>query len=155
MSYSINKVILVGNLGRDPEARNTQAGGKIVGFSVATSESWTDKASGERREKTQWHRIAIFNETLADVAEKYLRKGSKVYVEGQLEGRKYQAQDGTEREAFEVVVGRFRGDLVVLDPKADDGGQQRPAPRAPTKNGNGQAGWDRKRAPAHDDDIPF
>ena len=113
MAGSVNKVILVGNLGRDPEARNTQAGGKIVSFSVATSESWNDKASGERKEKTQWHRVAIFNERLGEVAEKYLRKGSKVYIEGQLESRKYTDKDGQERETFEVVIGRFKGELTL------------------------------------------
>src|SRR3954468_23621175 len=111
----VNKVILVGNLGRDPEARNMQTGGKVVFFSIATSESWNDRASGERKEKTQWHRIAIFNEKLGEIAEKYLKKGSKVYIEGQIESRKYTDKDGQERETTEIVLGRFRGELTLLD----------------------------------------
>src|ERR1700709_634462 len=113
-----NKVVLVGNLGRDPAARNMQCGGKVVSFSIATSESWSDKASGERKEKTQWHRIAIFNEKLGEVAEKYLRKGSKVYLEGALESRKFTDQSGAEREVTEVVLARFRGELTMLDGRA-------------------------------------
>jgi single-strand DNA-binding protein len=160
MAGSVNKVILVGNLGRDPETRNTQAGGKIVSFSVATSESWNDKASGERKEKTQWHRIAIFNERIGEVAEKYLRKGSKVYIEGQLESRKYTDKDGQEREAFEVVIGRFKGELTLLDSRGgDDSGGRRES--APARSGGG---WDRgggggggggKGGGGMDDDIPF
>ena len=114
MAGSVNKVILIGNLGRDPEARTMQSGGKVVSFSIATSESWNDKASGERKDKTQWHRIAIFNEKLGEIAEKYLKKGSNVYVEGTLESRKYTDKDGQEREITEVVLGRFRGELTLL-----------------------------------------
>src|ERR1700709_1533546 len=113
-----NKVVLVGNLGRDPEARAMPSGGKVVSFSIATSETWNDKGSGERKEKTQWHRIAIFNEKLGEVAEKYLRKGSKVYVEGSLESRKFTDQSGAEREVTEVVLARFRGELTMLDGRA-------------------------------------
>lgn len=160
MAGSVNKVILVGNLGRDPETRNTQAGGKIVSFSVATSESWNDKASGERKEKTQWHRIAIFNERIGEVAEKYLRKGSKVYIEGQLESRKYTDKDGQEREAFEVVIGRFKGELTLLDSRGgDEGGSRREG--APARSGAGGGGWDRGggggggKGGGMDDDIPF
>lgn len=162
MAGSVNKVILVGNLGRDPEARNTQTGGKIVSFSVATSESWNDKASGERKEKTQWHRVAIFNERLGEVAEKYLRKGSKVYIEGQLESRKYTDKDGQERETFEVVIGRFKGELTLLDSRAGGdeggggGGGGAPARRS---SGGGGGGWDRGGGGGAkgglDDDIPF
>ena len=105
----------MGNLGRDPEARNMQSGGKVVSFSIATSETWNDKASGERKEKHQWHRIAIFNEKLGEIAEKYLKKGSKVYLEGQIETRKYTDKDGQERETTEIVLGRFKGELTLLD----------------------------------------
>ncbi|MBK1661592.1 single-stranded DNA-binding protein, partial [Paracraurococcus ruber] len=121
MAGSVNKVILVGNLGRDPEARNMQSGGKVVSFSVATSESWNDRASGERKEKTQWHRVAIFNEKLGEIAEKYLRKGSKVYLEGALESRKFTDKDGQEREITEVVIGRFKGELTLLDGRGGGG----------------------------------
>jgi single-strand DNA-binding protein len=165
MAGSVNKVILVGNLGRDPEARNTQAGGKIVSFSVATSESWNDKASGERKEKTQWHRVAIFNERLGEVAEKYLRKGSKVYIEGQLESRKYTDKDGQERETFEVVIGRFKGELTLLDSRGggdegSGGGGGAPARRTSGGGGGGGGGgWDRGGGGGAkgglDDDIPF
>src|SRR3954447_22394161 len=115
MAGSVSKVLLVGNLGRDPEARNMQSGGKVVSFSVATSESWNDRASGERKEKTQWHRVAIFNQKLGEIAEKYLKKGSKVYLEGSLESRKYTDKDGNERETTEVVLSKFRGELTLLD----------------------------------------
>jgi single-strand DNA-binding protein len=165
MAGSVNKVILVGNLGRDPEARNTQTGGKIVSFSVATSESWNDKASGERKEKTQWHRVAIFNERLGEVAEKYLRKGSKVYIEGQLESRKYTDKDGQERETFEVVIGRFKGELTLLDSRGGGdeggggGGGGAPARRSSGGGGGGGGGWDRGGGGGAkgglDDDIPF
>ena len=115
MAGSINKVILVGNLGRDPEVRFTQDGTKIVNFSVATSERWKDKQTGEPKEKTEWHRVVIFNDRLADVAEKYLKKGSKVYVEGQLQTRKWTGNDGNERYTTEVALQRFRGELTMLD----------------------------------------
>lgn len=114
MSGSVNKVIIVGNLGRDPESRQMQDGNPVVNLSVATSESWKDKNSGERREKSEWHRVVIFNERLADVAQKYLRKGSKVYLEGQLQTRKWTDQSGTEKYSTEIVLGRFRGELVLL-----------------------------------------
>jgi len=122
MAGSVNKVILVGNLGRDPEVRSTQDGMKIVQLSLATSESWKDRASGERRERTEWHRVVIFNERLAEVAEQYLRKGSKVYVEGQLQTRKWQDKEGQDRYTTEVVLGRFRGELTMLDTRASEGG---------------------------------
>ena len=115
MSGSVNKVILVGNLGKDPEVRRMTSGDPIVNLSVATSESWRDKASGERKEKTEWHRVVIFNKNLAEVAEKYLRKGSKVYVEGQLQTRKWTDKDGAEKYSTEVVLQNFRGELTMLD----------------------------------------
>ena len=118
MAGSVNKVILVGNLGRDPEVRHAQSGGKIVNLSVATSENWKDRQSGERRERTEWHRVVIFNERLADIAERFLRKGSKIYLEGQLQTRKWTGNDGVEKYTTEVVVGRFNGELTMLDGRA-------------------------------------
>lgn len=115
MAGSVNKVILVGNLGKDPEVRRTTSGDPVVNLSIATSESWRDKASGERKEKTEWHRVVIFNKNLAEVAEKYLRKGSKVYVEGQLQTRKWTDKDGAEKYSTEVVLQNFRGELTMLD----------------------------------------
>ncbi len=122
MAGSVNKVILVGNLGRDPEVRYAQNGNKIVNMSVATSDTWRDKQSGERRERTEWHRVVIFNDRLGDVAEKYLRKGSKVYLEGALQTRKWQGQDGQDRYTTEVVLDRFRGELTMLDGRGEGGG---------------------------------
>ena len=124
MAGSVNKVILVGNLGKDPEVRNTQAGAKIVNFTLATSETWNDKASGERKERTEWHRVVVFNERIADVAERFLRKGRKVYVEGSLQTRKWTDQSGNDRYTTEVVLQRFRGELVLLDSR-DGGGASR------------------------------
>ncbi len=115
MAGSVNKVILIGNLGKDPEVRNAQNGSKIVTFNVATSESWNDKASGERKEKTEWHRIVVFNERIADVAERFLKKGRKVYVEGSLQTRKWTDQSGQEKFTTEVVIDRFRGELTLID----------------------------------------
>lgn len=114
---SINKVILVGNLGKEPEIRTTQNGSKIVQISIATSENWKDRQTGERREKTEWHRVVIFNANLVDIAERYLKKGSKVYIEGQLQTRKWQDQSGNERYATEVVLQQFNSTLIVLDEK--------------------------------------
>ncbi len=122
MAGSVNKVILVGNLGRDPEVRSLSDGSPVVNLSLATSERWNDRASGERRERTEWHRIVIFNDRLADVAQKYLRKGSKVYVEGQLQTRKWTDQAGVEKYSTEVILGRFRGELTMLDTRAEGGG---------------------------------
>ncbi len=122
MAGSVNKVILVGNLGRDPEIRRSQDGNKIVNMSVATSETWNDRASGERKEKTEWHRVVIFNERLADVAEKFLKKGSKVYLEGQLQTRKWTGQDGQDKYTTEIVLNRFRGELTMLDGRSGGGG---------------------------------
>jgi single-strand DNA-binding protein len=122
MAGSVNKVILVGNLGRDPEVRNTQDGRKIVNLSVATSETWKDRGSGERKERTEWHRVVIFNERLGEVAERYLRKGSKVYLEGALQTRKWQDQAGQEKYTTEVVLQQFRGELTLLDGRGEGGG---------------------------------
>ena len=169
MAGSVNKVILVGNLGRDPESRTMQSGGKVVSFSIATSESWNDKASGERKEKTQWHRIAIFNEKLGEIAEKYLKKGAKVYLEGSLESRKYTDKDGVERETTEVVLARFRGELTMLDGKGEGGGgyagaegggyrsERAPASRpaaAPAARGSSAPSWEPAGGDL-DDEIPF
>ena len=121
MSGSLNRVMLIGNLGRDPEIRSFQNGGKVCNLRIATSETWRDKSSGERREKTEWHAVAIFQEGLVRVAEQYLRKGSKVYIEGQLQTRKYQAQDGSDRFSTEVVLQGFGGTLVMLDGKQEGG----------------------------------
>jgi len=118
----VNKVILVGNLGADPEARALNSGGEVVNMRVATSENWTDKASGERREKTEWHNVVIFNENLGRVAKNYLRKGSKVYLEGQIQTRKWQDQSGNDRYTTEIVLQRFRGELVLLDSREGGGG---------------------------------
>src|SRR4029077_14293070 len=162
---SVNKVILVGNLGRDPEVRSTQDGTKVANLSLATSENWKDKNSGERREKTEWHRVAIFNERLGDVAEKYLKKGSKVYIEGQLQTRKWTDQSGQERYTTEVVLQRFRGELTMLDGRGggrggggrggggegggDGGGMSEPTAQSGGGRAGGGGGGDL------DDDIPF
>lgn len=140
MAGSVNKVILVGNLGRDPEVRHTQDGKSIVNLSLATSESWRDKSTGERKEKTEWHRVVIFNEALAKVAEQYLKKGSTVYIEGQLQTRKYTDKDGVEKYSTEVVLQNYRGELTMLGGRAsgegaggfgggDDFGQSSPMER--------------------------
>ena len=119
MAGSVNKVILIGNLGRDPEVRTFQNGGKVCNFSIATSETWKDKNTGERQERTNWHSVAIFNEPLGQIAEQYLKKGSKVYVEGQLETRKWQDQAGNDRYTTEVVLRQYRGELTILDNRND------------------------------------
>ena len=156
---SVNKVILVGNLGRDPEVRSTQDGLKIVNLSLATSESWRDKNSGERRERTEWHRVVIFNEKLGEVAEKFLKKGSKIYVEGALQTRKWTDQGGQERYSTEVVLQRFRGELTMLDGKGGGGpgggggggggGDMGEGFSEPASGGRSGGGGDL------DDDIPF
>jgi single-strand DNA-binding protein len=122
MAGSVNKVIIIGNLGRDPEVRSFQNGGKVVNLRIATSETWRDKNSGERKERTEWHSVAIFSEPLARIAEQYLRKGSKVYVEGQLETRKWQDQSGQDRYTTEVVLRPYRGELTLLDSRDGGGG---------------------------------
>ena len=122
MAGSVNKVILVGNLGRDPEVRSFPNGGKVVNLRVATSERWRDKQTGENKERTEWHSVAIFNENLGRIAEQYLRKGSKVYLEGQLETRKWQDQSGQDRYTTEVVLRQFRGELTLLDGRGEGAG---------------------------------
>ena len=124
MAGSVNKVILVGNLGKDPEVRNTQDGTKIVTRTWATSETWNDRASGERKERTEWHRVVIFNDRVADVAERFLKKGAKVYVEGSLQTRKWTDQSGQERYTTEVMIGRFNGQLTMLDTRSGGGGAE-------------------------------
>ncbi len=181
MAGSVNKVILVGNLGKDPEVRNAQNGTKIVNFTLATSETWNDKGSGERREKTEWHRVVVFNERIADVVERYCRKGKKVYVEGSLQTRKWTDQSGQEKYTTEVVIDRFRGELTLLDsgrggeeagseggyggssggnygggtPKAVGGprGGARP-PSAGGQGSGGSTGWEPSGSDL-DDEIPF
>ena len=130
----VNKVILVGRLGRDPEVRSFQNGGKVVNLRLATSENWKDKATGERKERTEWHSVAIFNENLGRIAEQYLRKGSNVYVEGQLETRKWQDQSGQDRYTTEIVLRQFRGELTLLDGRGGDSGG------APQDMGDDQGG---------------
>lgn len=122
MAGSVNKVILVGNLGRDPEVRSFQNGGKVVNLRIATSETWRDRSSGERKERTEWHTVAIYNENLAKIAEQYLRKGSTVYIEGALETRKWQDQSGADRYSTEVVLRQFRGELTLLGGRGEGGG---------------------------------
>ena len=119
---SVNKVILVGNLGRDPEVRTTSNGSKVVQLSIATSERWRDRATGEQREKTEWHRVVIFNERLADVAERYLQRGRQVYIEGQLQTRKWRDQEGNDKYTTEVVLGQYRGELQMIGSRGDGGG---------------------------------
>jgi single-strand DNA-binding protein len=131
MAGSVNQVILVGNLGRDPEVRTAQDGQKIVNLSLATNETWTDRQSGERKERTEWHRVVIFNDRLGEVAEKFLRKGRKVYVQGSLQTRKWTDQSGQDRYSTEVVIGRFKGDLELLDSSGRDE-SERVEPREPS-----------------------
>jgi len=164
MAGSVNKVILVGNLGRDPEVRTFQNGGKVVNLRLATSETWKDRNTGERREKTEWHSVAIFSEPLGRIAEQYLRKGSKVYIEGQLETRKWQDQSGADRYSTEVVLRPYRGELTLLDSRGggggggygDDGGYGGgggyggdSGGSGPSSGGGGPAGG------GFDDEIPF
>ncbi|MBB3065571.1 MULTISPECIES: single-stranded DNA-binding protein [Limibacillus] len=122
MAGSVNKVILIGNLGRDPEIRTTNDGTKVANFTLATNETWRDRQSGERRERTEWHRIVVFNDRLVDVIEKYLKKGAKVYLEGQLQTRKWTGQDGKENYTTEIVLQRYRGELTMLDGRGEGGG---------------------------------
>ena len=171
MAGSVNKVILVGNLGRDPEVRRLSSGDPVVNFSIATSESWKDKNSGERKEKTEWHNVAIFNENLGRVAEQFLKKGSKVYIEGQLQTRKWQDQSGQEKYTTEVVLQRFRGELTLLDgrggssssggmddepgqvSRGGDFGRSSPTEKRPAMASAGGGGSSRYND--LDDDIPF
>jgi len=180
MAGSVNKVILVGNLGRDPEVRRLGSGEPVVNLRIATSETWRDKQSGEKKERTEWHSVVIFNENLAKIAEQYLKKGSKIYVEGQLQTRKWQDQSGVEKYTTEIVLQRFRGELTILDSRGQGGsdeygegggamedrsgggssfGRQSPmggggsAPRQPAMSGGGGGG--RSSSSHLDDDIPF
>jgi len=163
MAGSVNKVILIGNLGRDPEVRTFQNGGKVCNLRVATSETWKDKSTGERRERTEWHSVAIFSEPLARIAEQYLHKGSKIYLEGQLETRKWQDQSGQDRYSTEVVLRPYKGELTMLDGR-DGGG----AARGGGQNASHDGGYESNResgssqdapgaGPArdYDDEIPF
>jgi len=165
MAGSVNKVILVGNLGRDPEVRSMQDGNKVVNLSLATSERWKDRNSGEQRERTEWHRVVIFNENLARIAEQYLRKGSTCYIEGQLQTRKWTDQHGVEKYTTEVVLQRYRGELTLLGGRGDSGGDS-----APASGGFGDDGGTANQSYASagtgspppmrstndmDDDIPF
>ena len=174
MAGSVNKVILVGNLGKDPESRSFQNGGKVVNFTLATSETWNDRASGERKEKTEWHNVVIRNEKLGEIAERYLKKGAKVYIEGSIQSRKYQDQSGQDKYITEVIVGPFRGELTMLSGRGEEGGMDAgggggfsrersssSAPRnAPARSGGGGGGstpsWDSGRGAGDlDDEIPF
>ncbi|MXQ06276.1 single-stranded DNA-binding protein [Alphaproteobacteria bacterium GH1-50] len=165
MAGSVNKVILVGNLGRDPEVRQFQNGGKVCNLRIATSENWKDRNTGERREKTEWHSVAIFSEPLARIAEQYLRKGSKVYIEGQLETRKWQDQSGQDRYSTEVVLRPYRGELTLLDGRGDGGSGGGGGGGGYSDDygggyGGGGGGGGRSSGPAPasgdlDDEIPF
>jgi single-strand DNA-binding protein len=164
MAGSVNKVILVGNLGRDPEVRRTGAGDPVVSFSLATSESWRDKASGERKERTEWHNIVIFNENLGKIAEQYCKKGTKIYLEGQLQTREYADRDGNQRKTTEVVLTRFRGELTLLDSRGrgdatgafdssnNSFGRAAPTEQAPDRPAAAKSS---RTADIIDDDIPF
>jgi len=170
MAGGVNKVILVGNLGADPEVRNLPSGGKVVNMRIATTDTWRDKATGERRDRTEWHNVVIFNEALGRVAEQYLRKGGKVYLEGSLQTRKWQDQSGQDRYSTEVVLQNFNSTLVLLDSRGEGGGDNPggfsgPAERSyggQRDNNFGGSGRQERRpsaAPAFeggaDDDIPF
>ncbi|MBA4800747.1 MAG: single-stranded DNA-binding protein [Euryhalocaulis sp.] len=156
MAGSVNKVILVGNLGRDPEIRSLNSGDRVANLRLATSENWRDKASGERREKTEWHSIAIFNENLVKVAENYLRKGSKVYIEGQLQTRKWQDQQGQDKYTTEIVLQKFRGELQMLDSKVEGGGSYGggSSDQGGYSSGGGSGGGQKEDFEL-DDEIPF
>jgi len=170
MSGSVNKVTLIGNLGRDPEIRRLNSGEQIANLRIATTENWRDKATGERKERTEWHSVVIFNENLAKIAEQYLKKGSKVYVEGQLQTRKYTDQAGVEKFSTEIVLQRYRGELTLLDSRgggssgfAGDGGRDYagsdfgssgPMERRPAA-GNSSGGGGKFSSSDMDDEIPF
>jgi single-strand DNA-binding protein len=154
MAGSVNKVILVGNLGKDPEIRSFQNGGRVANFSLATSESWKDKATGEKKEKTEWHRISVLNDNLVSVIERYIKKGTKLYIEGQLETRKWTDQEGKERYSTEIVLRPYRGELTILDSK-DRGGSSSEAPIEMENQDQNYALPPRKASSELDDDIPF
>ncbi len=156
MAGSVNKVILVGNVGKDPEVRQSGSGQKIVNFPLATSETWKDK-SGERQEKTEWHRIVIFNQGLAEIAERYVRKGSKLYLEGALQTRKWTDQTGADKYTTEIVLGNYRGEMTLLDSKGSSSDSSF-ASAVPAMNMDAGSGWDAKpagNAGGFDDEIPF
>jgi single-strand DNA-binding protein len=167
MAGSVNKVILIGNLGRDPEIRSTQDGTRIANLSLATSESWRDKATGERRERTEWHRVVIFNDRLVDVVERYLKKGAKIYVEGQLQTRKWTDNQGQERYTTEVVLQRFRGELTMLDGRGggegggggmeESGGERAGSGGSASSPGGERSGREARSGGGGDldDEIPF
>jgi single-strand DNA-binding protein len=166
MAGSVNKVILIGNVGKDPEIRTSQDGAKIVNLTLATSETWNDRASGERKEKTEWHRVVIFNDRVADVVEKYVKKGAKLYIEGSLQTRKWTDQSGQDKYTTEVVIGRFKGELTMLDTRSggdsgmSEGGGYQPRERAPARaapaRASGGPSWDAPKGGNDlDDEIPF
>jgi single-strand DNA-binding protein len=155
MAGSVNKVILIGNLGQDPEVRSFSNGGKVCNLRIATSETWKDRNTGERKERTEWHTVAIFAEGLVRIAEQYLSKGSKVYVEGQLETRKWQDQSGADRYSTEVVLRPYAGTLTLLDRRRDDGGGGQGGYGGGSGGGTGYGGGGRPGGSDIDDEIPF
>ena len=155
MSGSVNKVILVGNLGKDPEIRTLNSGDRVANLSLATSETWRDRNSGERREKTEWHRVVIFNDNLVKVAESYLKKGSKVYTEGALQTRKYTDQSGAEKFSTEIVLQKFRGELTMLDGRGDSEGGRDDAGGFSSGPRVSASGPKETFTPDMDDEIPF
>lgn len=157
MAGSVNKVILVGNLGRDPEVRTLNSGDRVASFTMATSETWKDRTSGERREKTEWHRVSIFNDNLVKVAENYLKKGSKIYLEGALQTRKYTDAAGVEKQATEIVLQKFRGELTMLDGRSDGEGGRREGDAGGYESGPraGAAAPKETFSADLDDEIPF
>ena len=166
MAGSVNKVILVGNLGKDPEIRHTQSGKKIANLTLATSENWRDRESGDRRERTEWHRVAIFSDGLANIAERFLRKGSKIYVEGQLQTRKWQDQQGQDRYTTEIILQNFNSVLTMLDTRGGGYDTENPGTgsrsatdessvSSPSRNNSGSSNPDYSNIDDMDDDIPF
>lgn len=157
MAGSVNKVIVLGNLGRDPEIRTMQTGGRVANLSIATSESWKDRNTGERREKTEWHRVVIFNEALVNISEQYLKKGSKVYIEGQLETRKWTDQSGVEKYSTEIVLRPYRGELTMLDSRGDSmgGGYDQGPSMGDSQVSNQNAGGGNAPTDDFEDEIPF
>jgi single-strand DNA-binding protein len=155
MAGSVNKVILIGNLGRDPEIRSFQNGGRVASFSLATSESWKDKTTGEKKERTEWHRVSVLNDKLIDVVERYIKKGSKLYVEGQMETRKYTDKDGQEKYTTEVVLRPFRGEITMLDSAGSRGANIPPPPTEGQIAGASSGGSAGGASADLDDSIPF